>query len=74
MSLESNEWKSSGKFRPGKWFSVKTKHKKQNLEYMKNNPIPFSREKSRQMSFVIPDKKGDKKDRSALGVPGFSTS
>lgn len=41
---------------------------------MKNNPIPFSREKSRQMSFVIPDKKGDKKDRSALGVPGFSTS
>lgn len=66
VSLGSNDGKCSGKFRPRKWFSVKTKH---SLKYMKNNPTPFSREKKRQMGLVIPHKKVDKKDRSALGVP-----
>lgn len=57
---------SQGNSGQEKWFSVKTEY---NLKYLKNNPIPFSREKSRQMGLVIPHKKVDQKVRSALGVP-----
>lgn len=63
VSLGSNEGKCSGKFRPRKWFRVKTKHR---LKYMKNNPTPFSREKKRQMGLVIPHKKVDKKKQTDL--------
>lgn len=63
VSLRCNEWKVSGKFRPRKWFSVRTKHI---LKY-RGITLPPS-VKSRQMGLVMPDKKV----RTRLGVPAIS--